>query len=172
MIGNMEENFDAVVMLTWSDWHSEPRSNRYHFATRFAKRLPVFFVQLKDGIDQVEIETLDRHDISIVYINNKYGRDQTNILTSILSQRGVQKPLLWIYNSFFEDFIRFYPARLRVYHATEDYFSTSDSWTVAGVTLQDQLRRVLKEIDLVVSVSSGVAESYRDSGGYCGPSIR
>ena len=171
MIGNMEENFDAVVMLTWSDWHSEPRSNRYHFATRFAKRLPVFFVQLKDGIDQVEIETLDRHDISIVYINNKYGRDQTNILTSILSQRGVQKPLLWIYNSFFEDFIRFYPARLRVYHATEDYFSTSDSWTVAGVTLQDQLRRVLKEIDLVVSVSSGVAESYRDSGGYCGPSI-
>jgi hypothetical protein len=171
MIGNLEEDFDAVVMLTWSDWHSEPRSNRYHFATRFAKRLPVFFVQLKVRVDQVEIEKIDQHNIFIVYINNAYGRAQSDILTSILSQQGVRKPLLWIYNSFFEDFIRFYPARLRVYHATEDYFSTTDSWTVAGVSLQDQLRRVLREIDLVVSVSSGVAESYRDGGGYHGPSI-
>ena len=26
----IRENFDAVLMFTWSDWHSEPRSNRYH----------------------------------------------------------------------------------------------------------------------------------------------
>lgn len=24
---------DSVVMLTWSVWNTEPRSNRYHFAT-------------------------------------------------------------------------------------------------------------------------------------------
>ena len=40
------EQFDAVVMLTVSDWHEEPRSNRYHYATRFARIAPVVFVQV------------------------------------------------------------------------------------------------------------------------------
>ena len=42
---NLKDRFDAIVMLTWSDWFTEPVSNRYHYATRFAKHLPVIFVQ-------------------------------------------------------------------------------------------------------------------------------
>lgn len=167
----LEDDFDAVVMLTWSDWHTEPRSNRYHYATRFAKRLPVYFVQLKNGIDGIEIEKIDEHNIILVHIRDNYGRGQSELLAETLSLRGVRKPLIWAYNTYFEDFIHFYPARFCVYHATEDYFYTSDSWTVAGVAVQHQLRRILKETELLVSVSAGVATSYRDAGGYAGPSI-
>jgi len=131
----------------------------------------VFFIQGKPVIDAAEIETIDEHNIVIIHINERYGRAQSELLSSILTEQGVRRPLLWVYNCFFEDFIRFYPAKLRVYHATEDYFCTTDSWTVAGVHLQDQLRRVLGETELLVSVSSGVADSYRDSGGYQGPSV-
>jgi glycosyltransferase involved in cell wall biosynthesis len=167
----LENEFDAVVMLTWSDWHTEPRSNRYHFATRFEKSFPVFFVQLRSGFEGVEIEPLAEHNIIIVHIHDRYGREQSELLASVLAERGVRSPLLWIYNSYFEDFVRFCPAKLRVYHATEDYFYTSDSWTVAADPIQDQLRRVLQETDLVVAVSLGVAESYRTSGRYSGPLI-
>jgi glycosyltransferase involved in cell wall biosynthesis len=167
---HLENNFDAVVMLTWSDWHSEPRSNRYHFATRFAKRIRVFFVQIKSSIEHAEVEILDRYNIVIIHITDRYGRDQSELLSSILAEQGVRKPLLWIYNCYFEDFIRYYPAELRVYHATEHYFSTTD-FLATAIPLQDQLRRVLRETELLVSVSSGVAESYRDSGGYRGLSI-
>src|SRR5437016_5499446 len=45
----LNQYFDGVVMLTWSDWRTEPRSNRYHYATRFARSLPVLFVQ-PDGV--------------------------------------------------------------------------------------------------------------------------
>jgi glycosyltransferase involved in cell wall biosynthesis len=167
---NLENNFDAVVMLTWSDWHSEPRSNRYHFATRFAKKIRVFFVQIKSGIERAEVESLDRYNIVIIHITDRYGRNQSKLLSSILTEQGVRRPLLWVYNCYFEDFIRYYPAELRVYHATEHYFSTTD-FLATALPLQDQLRRVLKETELLVSVSSGVAESYRDSGGYRGLSI-
>jgi glycosyltransferase involved in cell wall biosynthesis len=167
---HLENNFDAVVMLTWSDWHSEPRSNRYHFATRFAKIIRVFFVQMKSGIEHAEVEILDGYNIVIIHITDRYGRNQSELLSSILADQGVRRPLLWVYNCYFEDFIRYYPAELRVYHATEHYFSTTD-FLATAVQLQDQLRRVLKETELLVSVSSGVAESYRDSGGYTGPSI-
>lgn len=38
--------FDCLVMLTWSDWHTELRSNRYHYVTRFAATgKEVVFVQ-------------------------------------------------------------------------------------------------------------------------------
>ena len=41
----LEQLTDEVVMLTWCEWNSRPRSNHYHYASRFAKQVPVLFVQ-------------------------------------------------------------------------------------------------------------------------------
>ena len=64
--------FDAVVMLTWSDWHREPRSNRFHYATRFARHLPVYFVQPDAADGQISFERIELFDITLVHVPAVY----------------------------------------------------------------------------------------------------
>src|SRR6185436_11667586 len=123
---NLTQYFDAVVMLTWSDWHREPRSNRFHYATRFARELPVIFVQpdLEGGTPVTE--PVPDHNIVILHVSKTYGADQTHSLANALAELGVLCPLLWIYNVLFEHFIPRANAPLRVYHATEDYLGPNE----------------------------------------------
>lgn len=165
------KEFDAVVMLTWSDWKKEPRSNRYHYATRFAKELPVVFVQPSRDEEGFSFEPSGTQNITILHVPSQYTADQTQGLMEALRTFGVRRPLLWIYNVFFEHYIRRATARMRIYHATEDYLSPQEALTVAGSAIRDPLRRVLKDVDLLVSVSEGVERSYLTHSGYSGPSL-
>jgi len=160
--------FDAVVMLTWSDWHSEPRSNRYHFATRFARHLPVIFVQPDGSAKGVQAEKVRGHDIEILHVNPTYGRGQSIALQSALSARGIRKPLLWIYNVHFIDFVARSPSKLRVFHATEDYVTPPASLRSTAQDISGAVKLLLKNVDLVVAVSQGVANAYRTHGEYVG----
>lgn len=164
----LSDEFDAVVMLTWSDWKTEPRSNRYHYATRFGRHVPVLFVQPDRADWSVESEVVPDTNIEIVHIPCFYGGQQTLLLASELHKRGIFRPLFWCYNCFFEHFFATQPARLKIYHATEDYFTPPEGWAVGQEVIQGPLRRVLRETDLVVAVSEGVADSYRKRGGYEG----
>src|SRR3954447_2547312 len=119
---SLSDTFDAVVMLTWSNWHSEPRSYRYHYATRFAQHLPAFFVQPDAHGPQVIAEKLPDTTIEILHVPSVYGMAQARALEAELAKRGIRRPLLWIYNAYFKDFVVRSPSPLRVYHATEDYF--------------------------------------------------
>lgn len=66
----LSEQFDAVVMLTWSDWKTEPRSNRYHYATRFAKSLPVLFLQHRyQQREGIEIEASEHPNLDLVHVS-------------------------------------------------------------------------------------------------------
>ena len=145
--------FDAVVMLTWSDWHNEPRSNRFHYATRFARHRPVYFVQpdAKDG--KVSFEPVDAFDITIVHVPADCDSASARSLGQALLARGVRRPLLWIYNVFFEPFIRRSGARLKVYHATEDYLSKPEGWAAGEDSVRRPLLDILQQIDLLVAVS-------------------
>jgi glycosyltransferase involved in cell wall biosynthesis len=163
--------FDAVVMLTWSNWHSEPRSNRFHYATRFARHKPVYFVQPDAAHGNVSFEPVEGFDITLVHVPGVYDMASARALGQALSGRGVRKPLLWIYNVFFEHFIHRSGAPLKVYHATEDYLSKPDGWVVADESVRRPLLDILRQIDLLVAVSPGVAESYRRAGGYSGRAV-
>jgi len=167
----LRDNFDAVVMLTWSNWHDEPRSNRYHYATRFARELPVLFVQPDLDEGPVKSEKVHGHDITILHVSRHYTAEQSSQLMQVLKELGIRRPLLWIYNVYFEHYIRRASAPMRVYHATEDYLSPKETLTVAGADVQAPLKRVLQDVDLLVSVSDGVARSYEAYGGYTGSSI-
>jgi hypothetical protein len=167
---NLSETFDAVVMLTWSDWHNEPRSNRYHYATRFARHLPVFFVQPDAPGREVVSESVPDTAIEILHVPQTYDITQTRALEATLARRGIRRPLLWIYNPHFKDFVVRAPSPLRIYHATEDYLSPSESATVRA-TLGDvasEIRGILKSADIVVAVSEGVGTVYRELGGFTG----
>lgn len=158
----LHSRFDCVVMLTWSDWHTEPRSNRYHYATRLARELPVFFVQ-PDGDFTIRTEKVQDAGIEVVHASRIFGAEQACQLISFLRARRCRRPLLWVYNSRFIDFVRFWDAPLRVYHATENYLLQDDSLSIVAPepdTIRRAVRIMVRECDLVVSVADAITASH------------
>lgn len=159
---NLSTHFDCVVMLTLSNWHTEMRSNRYHYAVRFARHLPTIFVQPDLPNPTFYFEDTEYNNIILLHIFKGYGPEQTGLLNKALVGKNYIKPLLWIYNYFFIDFIIKRYAPLKIYHATEDYFCSS----FPGVHQLNTLKRVLGNIDMLVAVSEGVKDSYVKNGCY------
>jgi glycosyltransferase involved in cell wall biosynthesis len=153
---------DAVVMLTWSDWHTEPRSNRYHYATRFARHVPVYFVQPDGRGKDVRFEQVDGFDITLVHVAPDYGPAQSARLAKALRERGVAHPLIWIYNVLFSGAVRRLHGAMSVYHATEDYLVPGDLVRITERDFSNAARLVVDIADLVVAVSKGVADSHRN----------
>lgn len=166
----LTRHFDCVVMLTWSDWKTEPRSNRYHYATRFAKYLPVIFVQPDLDEEKVTFEQTGIERLEILHVYKKYGRIQNKLINRALLGRRYIQPLLWIYNPYFVDFVTHRYAPLKIYHATENYFISSDLFSFDNI-FYDKLKRLLAGVDLLVAVSEGVLNSFMGLGGYIGQSI-
>ncbi|ODR97398.1 hypothetical protein AUC69_12360 [Methyloceanibacter superfactus] len=155
-------------MLTQSDWHREPRSNRYHYATRFAQDLPVYFVQPTPPVETPELGETEIENIGVVHAGTDYGVDQSIRLERLLAKRHVRRPLLFAYNPLFVDFIARNAGFYAVYHATEDYFGSEFD---DAVRHREMLMRVLGLTDLLVACTDGVFASYRINGAYRGRSI-
>lgn len=157
---------DAVVMLTWSDWFTEPRSNRFHYATRFALHVPVIFIQPDLERDGYLYEETEIPGITVLHVSQIYGEAQNHRMNLALSEKGIRKPLLWIYNSYFSDYISERYAVMKIYHATEDYFNhfpiNRDAEFVGN------LMNVMRYVDLVVAVSDNVLKEYRLKGEFQG----
>jgi len=167
----LSQEFDCVVMLTWSDWHTEMRSNRYHYATRFAIELPVLFVQPDLDAAEFRFEETGIKNLEILHVFRNYGTKQNGLLNRALLTRRLLKPLLWTYNCFFLEFVARRYASLKVYHATEDYFSDGMVQCDYNEKLRSHRRKILQHTDLLVAVSEGVQESYLQKYGYSGESI-
>jgi glycosyltransferase involved in cell wall biosynthesis len=174
--GRLREQFDAVVMLTLSDWKTEPRSNRYHFATRFAQHLPVVFVQPILKVDEYHFEPTQVANITLLHIPERVLYEPRNqptmlgatLLGAALHEKGILCPLLWVYNPYLHHFLRICYSPLKVYHATEDYFDPQMKLTERTIT---QIKNTIRECDLVVAVTKGVAGSYQRHSEYSGPYV-
>lgn len=148
-------------MLTWSDWQTEPRSNRYHYAIRFARHWPTFFVQANGQDDAITFEPVPGQNVTIVRIGPVYSAEQAARLAAALRERGVSRPLVWLYNLFLAGAVpRLHPAAV-VYHATEDYLAKADAVSITANDLSDLAAAAIARADVVVAVSDGVAESHR-----------
>jgi glycosyltransferase involved in cell wall biosynthesis len=163
--------FDGVVMLTWSDWHTEPRSNRYHYATRLARHAPVLFVQPDLPSADWRIESTERPGVNILHVHRDFTLPrQAGLLSEAIRLQKMSHPLLWAYNLHLWRFALGFPAGMKVYHATEDYFAES----MRAALRADALRAfpsLLRGMDLVVACSEGVLASYRQRGGYQGRAL-
>jgi glycosyltransferase involved in cell wall biosynthesis len=163
MAGSAVASFDSVVMLTWSDWYTEPRSNRYHYAVRFARRWPTFFVQTNGNDERITFEPVDGHDITIVRIGPSHSPAQATRLAAALRERGVGRPLVWLYNLYLaEAALRLHPTAV-VYHATEDYLAKADNVSITKSDISGLASKAIERADLVVAVSEGVARSHRSA---------
>lgn len=167
-----ETSFDSVVMLTLSNWHTEMRSNRYHYASRFARLYPVLFVQPLLTEREYKFEDSEIPGLTILHIWREYDQDQMTLLNEALLERKSLKPLFWVYNVSFIHFLqqRFCP--YIVYHATEDYLSSDwRSSFLRDKTKYNYLMDLLKITHLLISVSEGVEEGLIKIGQYRGQRI-
>lgn len=163
--------FDAIVMLTWSDWRTEMRSNRYHYATRFAQHQPVIFVQPDLYKADFWFENSGCPNITILHISSGYDKRCSDLLNRALLSKNIIRPILWIYNAYLANFaIRKYAA-LKIYHATEDYFCRDFLSDPYAKALLIKLRNLLQYSDLLVSVSESVQENFCSKGGYRGEKL-
>jgi glycosyltransferase involved in cell wall biosynthesis len=170
-ISDLKTYFDAVIMLTWSNWRTEPRSNRYHYATRFAQHLPVLFVEpwAAPGTP-LRVELTEVPQIDLVRMTNLIGNAEVDEFVALLNERGIHRPLVWIYDTLhYQQLIDALPCSFRIYHATEDYLTDSSGWNQGMQITAESVIRTLPHIDLLVGVSERVVESYRTVGGYTGP---
>ncbi len=163
--------FDGVVMLTWSNWHTEMRSNRYHYGIRFARHLPVLFVQPDLQEKAYRFEPTEVGNLTILHIYNQYGSLQNKLLKQALREQGIKKPLLWVYNVHFADFIFAKRAMPIIYHATEDYFTPSFYVLPGSEEIRQKLVWILTFSNLLVTVSDGVKQNYVTHGKYKGETL-
>lgn len=101
----LKQQADSIIMLTWSNWHTELRSNRYHYATRFAKELPVIFVQPDLSRPEYTIEKTNDGNLTILHVYRKYDETQIELLNKALIELNILRPIFWIYNVYFYKFI-------------------------------------------------------------------
>ena len=119
----MNFNYDSVIMLTFSIWKKEARSNRYHYATRFSNLCPVYFFQFDLKFRDNYFEKIKNSNIIIVHCNKKYiVSNNQHKLFNILKKIKTKKPLLWIYNYLLDHIIKNFKSDMKIFHATEDFF--------------------------------------------------
>ncbi|CAN7720906.1 glycosyltransferase [Aquipseudomonas alcaligenes] len=167
------ERFDAVIMLTRSSWKTEPRSNRFHYAYRFSKYLPVLFVQPWGAVGAaLTVERTELDNVDVVQVSSCMSVDSVREFQDFLRARGIRKPLVWIYHAM--DYTLLLDAlhrNFKVYHATEDYFTETAAWSEGLAPIRDSIKRCAPQIDLLVGVTAGVIDAYRSHGGYNGPTF-
>ncbi len=156
---------DVVVLLTWSDLKTEPRSNRYHYAKRFAGHRPVLFVQA-DGGNGEESSAIPGVEIIHAPIPTEGLRDEyAPRLAAAIRERGFRRPLLWAWDLRTANAMRRIPSPFRVLHLTELYLEPTCEFAPPKATIQ----RMLDSVDLVVTVGDASAESIRTHGDHLGP---
>lgn len=164
-----ENQPDCLCMLMWGDWETQLRSNRWHYARRWTRHLPVLMLEpvRPHWPAAVEIKP-DRRIERCEVLQIAASRCQQATRTSetavqlaetlaALAARGYRRPLLWLYNPWLAELYAALPAVGRVMHFTEPWFEFYDT----GKEFHDLTRRALLSSDLVVAVSSGVEQSIR-----------
>lgn len=158
--------FDSVYFLMFGGWKNELYANRWHFATRWARKLPVVLVQPTQTtpIWKLTEEPEPRiPNCSILYIKASISQSSyfSDLLVQVgqvqghMFQHGHARPLLWCYNPSLFGLFAGLPAVFRLYHATENFFhfeGRPDSF-------YEQVKATIRISDLTVAVSDGVASS-------------
>lgn len=158
---------DSIYFLMFEGWPRELRSNRWHYALRWARHLPVVLVQpvLTSDADEVVSEVEPRiPNCRILNVRATTpselpmaGALQGQQILRDMQSHGFSRPILWTYSADYLVANAFVPAAARVHHATENYFYFDN----LSFGFLDRLRRILGITDLVIAVSEGVAASHR-----------
>lgn len=163
----LQGTIDSVYFLMYDGWERELESNRWHFARRWARQLPVTLLQPRQPfaraagpvasaeIDNCEILPIARSAFTGAY--QVRGLAQAAQVMEHMRERGHVRPLLWCYNPGLAPLYAAVPAAARVYHASENHFDFEGVPELFHLEVEATVRIS----DLVVAVSSGVADGIR-----------
>jgi glycosyltransferase involved in cell wall biosynthesis len=163
---SVRAQIDSVYFLMFDGWAQELESNRWHYARRWARHLPVTLLQPSQrvprsqdaaaapGIDNCEVLPVLQPRGEMTYLP---GLVQAAQVMEHMARRGHSKSLLWSYNPWLAALYAAVPAVARVYHASENHFD------IEGMPdlFYRQLEATLRVSDLVIPISSGVADGTR-----------
>jgi glycosyltransferase involved in cell wall biosynthesis len=163
----LDNGIDSVYFLILGDLHEELESNRWHYARRWARHVPVTLLQPRQRLprrrDARAVAAIDNCEVLPVMQTGEAtayplrGLVQAAQVMEHMAKRGHSRPLLWCYNPLLAALYAAVPAVARVYHASENYFDFEQ--------LPDFYHRefeaALRVSDLVIAVSSGVADGIR-----------
>ena len=163
-----ELSADSIYFFMFPGWATEMRSNRWHYASRWAKHLPVVLLQPTQVLPSIFPDThsdIQLANVRVLYIQSSRQRgflsaDQIERIQFAqieldMRTHGVTRPIFWSYNPQLLNAFVCLPAAFRVYHATEDYFR----FERLDPSFIDRFTKALNLSDLVIPVSSGVAHS-------------
>ncbi len=154
-------NADSVYMLLHPGWTREARSNRWHFATRWAKHLPVVLVvpetMWPGRVSRKEPRIKNCRILKVVPnfgpIWGGAAQLHTAQILNDMKKEKFKRPILWLYNAGFSEAFAALPSAARVHHVTENYFDFPDM----SQLYLDRTELVTKMADLNVAVSEGCA---------------
>jgi hypothetical protein len=165
-VPSLKNFFDCAVILSWPNSRAESHSNAYHYATCFAYQLPVVIVQPDLLKPEFYFENSKTRNLIILHVYQVAGTLQSQLINNALLSKYWIKPLFWVYNFNFDDFLSERYSPLIVYDATED----NPYRDPASITdnLSAKARRILALADLLIASSQKVLENYLNSGIYKG----
>lgn len=156
---------DCVYMLLHGGWQSERRSNRWHYAVRWARHLPVVLVCPETlsvrASRKPEPRIENCHILEVTRAGGPQWDPQQLCVGQILSDMkwaGFSRPLLWLYNPMFAEAFSLLPAAARIHHFTENYFEFDS----LPENFLARLKFVIRMADLNVAVSEGCAKPLRE----------
>jgi len=152
---------DAVYFLLIPGWETELRSNRWHYAVRWARHKPVVLVSpvLSSGraasVPEPRIPNCRILRTQQIGEPNQLAKAHIQVgqVLADMAEHRVARPLLWCYNPDLAELYARLPAAARVHHASEAYFDMPGR----GPKYLQRLRAVVLISDLTVAVSDGVA---------------
>jgi glycosyltransferase involved in cell wall biosynthesis len=162
--GGHKLGFDSVYFLTFGGWKTELQSNRWHYASRWARTMPVVIVEPARSRRQHTSRERDSRltNVEILQVpapqSDLQVRQQGLTAATLLRHMdacGHRRPLLWAYNPSFAGIFAALPAHGRVYHATENYFA----YSALPESFLRSLGAMIRASDVVVAVSEGVARA-------------
>lgn len=156
---------DSVYFLPFPDWEKELRSNRWHYATRWARLKPVIMLNpVLAGGSARSVGISGMPNLRVLRIRSLTQRKllaarqiQLGQVLLDIAEHGFSAPLLWAYNPDLSHVFAAVPAVARVYHATEAFF---DMPRVAPRFVR-RLSAMIGISDVTVAVSDGVADGVR-----------
>jgi glycosyltransferase involved in cell wall biosynthesis len=166
VLGALGPAVDSIYFLLSRGLHDELESNRWHYARRWARHLPVTLLEPSHGFRFPEAKPVPAIPNCEILSIARSKPDEADPLPGLIQagqvmqhmrERGHSMPLLWSYNPRLVGLYAALPAVGRVYHATENHF---DFEHLSDFFYREVEASVLIS-DLVISVSSGVADGIR-----------
>ncbi len=147
------------------------RSNRFHYASRFARELPVFFFQHNYSKSTTPLVATPSGipNLTICDVCLDRLQHQPEDIFEFLTKSKYKNPLIWIYDHiYYQKAYALFPSAFIVYHATENYLVDSAGWSGSMESVANSLLQSLSthDFDFIVACAPSIKASIIENSFY------